>query len=326
MKMVKQLLALDSGLIEMAMSFFEGEIYRVPSREDLGYMDNFNQFMGAARKLAENILAVQLAVVEPVIDSDRVEFIIDAHGQTMTNELGLLTGHSGGPLSEQGTARARAFRDADRLPQVILSSDSARTLHHTIEKYFPDYAANEAMRMLTHNSPESLDHSYGLIDRDVQLTWLKTALELGIIPTPLLRAQYYGLMELFPDKEDDKALAKAEEKLRKKHWPEAEIRAQLDQLQHTLAERRQYCYQKQTERFQALGYEDARIQQDLDSIREALSRRSDPKYSMVAKDGRQLTEQRVDLDKRVDFLLNLLAPSGPLFELAMGKRIQIVSH
>lgn len=312
---------LDEDLRRYLQNFFESDEYRPPSREDLLYMDNFNSFMGHCRRLIYDTLQLHLTKIEPVIDKNQVQFIIDAHGQTLTNKLGLLTGQSGGPLSEEGIEFAKSIVSPDSSGQVVITSDLARAIHHAIAKYFPDELVKKGLKELISKTPASLETNYGVINRDVQLKWVEYALELGIIPTPLLRAQFYGLMELFPEKGVGGNL----KKLVTNVISDPKI-GDVEGILYKLKDKQNRCFQLQAERFKQLGASEPEIKEMTDRISSALLRKIDPKYFMGANDGRQITEQRVDLSKRVDYLMNLLTYEGPLFELTLGKRIQLVSH
>jgi broad specificity phosphatase PhoE len=198
-----------------ALKFFQSEIYRSPSREDLGYIANFYTFMGSARKSLEELLLKLLPSLPNVTDLADIEAVFDAHGDTSTNAFGLLTGHSGGALSDEGIKTARSFYH--QRPSLIISSDLPRALDHALAKYDKDDKLGSRLAKLRESVPATLKHNNGMLKKEDQLEWLSLALDFGIIPTPLLRAQYYGPMELFPEKYDEK-----------------KVKAALEESQHVL--------------------------------------------------------------------------------------------
>ncbi|MBD3164547.1 hypothetical protein GF323_05055 [Candidatus Woesearchaeota archaeon] len=309
---------LDEKIVASLHEFFTGPNYRLPSREDSGYMANLHQFMGHSRKILTNAMKLQLASLDKILDADKLEFLIDAHGETRSNAKKVLTGHSGGALNEVGISRANGFYSPDYKPQIIVSSDSARGIHHTFAKYFPDKLSE--LDNLVDATPSTLDENWGIIARDVQLAWVDKAISYGIIPTPLLRAQFYGLMELFPVDGISKKIAQ----LKNGHFQEPDPDAIRQVIQKHEQLMNEY-FEKQKYRLKMLA-DGSDIDFKLQSLRQALGRRTDPKYHMQDEDGMQLTEQRIDLLKRVDYVMDILSPENQMIEYVLGKRIQLVSH
>ncbi|MEE9525789.1 MAG: hypothetical protein V3V78_04260 [Candidatus Woesearchaeota archaeon] len=319
-----EIIKLDSKLIRQSLDFFESELYGFPSRENENYMDNFNSFTGSSLKLIEEVLEEHLKKIPSILTNDEIEFIIDAHGQTFSNDLGLLPGQSGGALTVEGAKRSRDFLNEEYAGQIIISSDLPRAINSSIAKYFPEELESSRLESLIEATPASLDQDYGIIDPKVQLDWIRCALELGIIPTPLLRSQFYGLMELFLERPIEDALKKEQKKL--EIISAENIESKIERLRKTLEEKEIHCYDMQTQRFKELNFDDGQIEKKLSAIKQALSKRADIQYCMRAEDRRQITELRADTDKRVNSFMGLLAPGGSLAELVMGKRIQIMSH
>lgn len=192
--------ALKREVKEEAMRFFESNLYRPPSRQDSEYIRNFYEFMGAARNSLESVLLKILPTAQSKVPERYVQLVLDAHAPTLANENGLLTGHSGGALAKESVETARSFYKKDLEPSIVISSDLPRALDHAIVKYYSDLPELAALRKLV---PDGLDSNNGILRPRDQLQWLWFALTKNIIPTPLLRAQFYGPMELFPEKFDE---------------------------------------------------------------------------------------------------------------------------
>ncbi len=133
----------------------------------------------------------------PFADEVYAKFILTAHGETNANTTGKLTGHSGGMLNEKGDKSAEGQKAAVvEQPYMIVSSDLPRAIHHALVK-FAVLSADETKALeeigKKVDAKEKADEAdyYGLVN---------LALDHGIIPTPLARAQDYGRLELHPEK------------------------------------------------------------------------------------------------------------------------------
>jgi len=320
--------SLDARAVSILNDFFRSGVYRIPSREDFGYMKHHDEFMNAARASVHEALAVQLSVVPATISEDSIELLVDGHGDTTTNEFSLLTGHSGGALSDKGISRTQQLRKqhASFTPAVHVSSDSPRTIMHDVVKYYPESVNDPVLQELVANTPASLEQNFGLITPEMQLRWIDYAMEHRVIPTPLLRAQFYGLMELFPSKEDEPTLAKKEIELLRQSLRPEDIKPVFDKLKAKLATSRQKCYELQAERFRRLGYDQNLVDYFMKAVGTSLEQRSSKTFFMVGQDGKPLTENRANLLTRVHYFLQGFFPDGGLYEAAKGKQIQIVTH
>jgi len=123
-------------------------------------------------------------------------FTVIGHAETESNVRGNLTGWFSAPLSADG--REMAVGQEGDPNALVVATDLPRGLEHGLRKYYSDESS--VMR--------ELDHLIARIGMEVKtqggavspkLYWdlAKLAVENGIIPTPLLRAQYFGPLELF---------------------------------------------------------------------------------------------------------------------------------
>lgn len=123
-------------------------------------------------------------------------FTLTGHGETESNVKGNLTGWFSAPLSVDGRSMAEGQEgDSNAL---VVATDLPRGLEHGLRKYYSD--DKHIMR--------ELDHLIARIDSEVKFPlWdvpvslycdlALLAIDNGIIPTPLLRAQFFGPLELF---------------------------------------------------------------------------------------------------------------------------------
>ena len=164
----------------------------------------------------------------PKQSGDGAKFTITGHAETDSNVKGRLTGWLAEPLSDDGRLEADSQKNTS---PVVICSDLPRTIEHALRKYFSTDTVTIA----------ELDKQLGRVRVDLETkevslptyTGLVTlALEKGIIPTPLLRAQYFGPLELYIEKraQDDKKdptkraelNKKIEDELRQKLGPGAD--------------------------------------------------------------------------------------------------------
>jgi broad specificity phosphatase PhoE len=125
------------------------------------------------------------------------EFALTGHGETETNSQGKSTGHSGGMLNRKGFDFADEQRkEAGERPYILVSSDLPRAIHHALIKF----------ATLSDDEQKTLDDIGERVNKrekadDADYAGLvKLALDHGIIPTPLARAQFYSILELEPEK------------------------------------------------------------------------------------------------------------------------------
>jgi hypothetical protein len=281
---------LTKRMQSQALEFFMGEDYRIPSREDLSYVSMLQSFMDKARQSLESILSEALRSLPVTLEEGDIMFYLDEHGDTTTNAYKLLTGQSGGVLTDEGILISRDLKRPTGRPVLIIASDQPRAKDHALHKYYTDDELSdlEPLRLAV---PATLAQNRGLVSRDVQLSWIKYALEHGILPTPVLRAQFYGPMELLAES------AKTEDI----NSSFAQYGKYLDSSPQQVKEALQYC-------------------------RDALSRRKDAHESLMVEGIGQITETRMHVMNRVAMLFGMFKPGGKLYELAKGKDIQFVSH
>jgi bisphosphoglycerate-dependent phosphoglycerate mutase len=320
--------ALDSRVVEILNKFFRSNIYRIPSREDNTYMDNYAHFMEAAKIAVHESIALQLSLAPITVSMESVELLVDGHGDSTTNDAKLITGHSGGPLSKKGIERAKHLGEehSDFIPGIRVTSDAVRAIHHDLVRYCPNTTEDPRLKKLIAETPSSLEQNSGIVTRETQLGWIDYAIANGIIPTPLLRAQFYGIMELFPEKNDEDVLSKKETELLRQGLPLTEIKLQFGRLDAELKQNRQRCYDLQAERLKELNYDNSKIEDVLNWIKESLKQRNNKQFRMTDSSGKLYTENRHDMLARVKLFLSGFEPNGRLYDLAKGKRIQIVAH
>lgn len=282
----------DNFFVEKAMNFFNSDSYMIPSRENEEYVGSSFKFSTESKHILRELLKIQLESLS-ISDEEEINLLLDAHGQTKSNDLNLITGHSGGPLSDEGVGTALSFFKRDQMPDIKICSDSIRAIHHTIAKYHPDVLSS--LDNLVSATPSSLIENFGLVERDVQLDWILKALEFGIIPTPLLRTKFYGSMELFFEK-------------------------------NAVPEMERVYFHIQEKRLMNLGLGKKASKEVTHGIREALKNRKEASFYME-KDGIQITETHLDIQRRIDYLMKLFLPAEDDFhKMLKGKRIQLVSH
>jgi hypothetical protein len=202
-----------------------------------------------------------------------------------------------------------------REPQVIISSDLPRALHHTIAKYFPQCLEDKALADLVANTPSNLSHDDGVIDQKVQRRWINYALDLGIIPTPLLRAQFYGFMELLPEK----GLKRTLDIIRKSMEGRSER-----EIEKVVAE-----YEKRIENYFSIqwGIESRhRARFSREELERALEMRDDPTFTLKDSMGFQLTENRLNRNARVVRFFEIFGPQSEIYDLIMGRIFAVTSH
>ncbi|MDP2749992.1 MAG: hypothetical protein Q8O89_04120 [Nanoarchaeota archaeon] len=313
----------EKPLINSVLKFYK-EKYAVSSRENVGYVNKLNTFIGKSKKIAFDLISAQLKKVEPILDKDFFEIIVDAHGDAITNELELYAGQSGGALSQKGCKKAKSFLDEKVQGQIIISSDLPRTIHHSIAKYFPEKLDDEKLLNLIEKTPSSLEHNFGIMEKETHIGWVRYALDLGIIPTPLLRSQFYGLMELFPEKTIDERIEKLGKKWKENGKSDDEIKAEINSEKIRLQIIEKSCCDLQMKRFEQLGEKNPK--KKLDEIMNALVMKSSIYYCMEGKDWQPITEVKTYMDIRVKSFMSLFLDKKLLYELVFGKRIQIVTH
>jgi len=210
------------------------EGYIPPVRKDAIHVaSELPPFFERAQRALEVLLPEPEEKGTPIVISDREEimheFHLLGHGKTGTNKEGRLTGWSGDlPCSsyrkdgkeELGgieLARAQAGIEPDgELSRTLVkkvgvkklnlndfyyrfSGDLPRQLAHTLLLTGDQSLFEDVMGLSAVISAEIAEKG-NLYDIEKYHRLIKLAAEAGFIPTPLLRAQYYGPMELCPEK------------------------------------------------------------------------------------------------------------------------------
>lgn len=124
------------------------------------------------------------------------QYLITGHGQTKTNAQGGLTGLFSSPLNKKGRDQAK---DDTNYYQRVFCSDTIRTIEYALRKYC--HKNKDVMNKLDAIIKPLFDNPT-LINDSLYGAAVKLALDNGIIPTPLLRAQSFGDLELFVEKKE----------------------------------------------------------------------------------------------------------------------------
>jgi len=142
----------------------------------------------------------------PGKDAEKAVFTITGHAQTESNKRGELTGWFSDPLTENGIDYA--MKQDTNANALVVSSDLPRAIEHALAKYCSHkedvmqklYGKNGIIQDVE-NETKNFE-----IRQKTYNSLVRLALENNIIPTPLLRAQYFGSIELFIEKfeKDDK--------------------------------------------------------------------------------------------------------------------------
>ena len=217
--------------------------YVYPTRSERVYVaTELPPFFEMARIELEKLLSQIRPIGEPVVISDREqilhEFHLVSHGKTGTNKDGLLTGWSGdmpcptytkekkekkevelGGI-ELAMAQAGIMPEDDESRKVIeqlgvrridlksyycrFVGDLPRQIGHVL-LVTGDSALAAEIKDISQQISTEIKEKGNLYDINIYQRLIKLALENGFIPTPLLRAQFYGPMELMPEKLEDKA-------------------------------------------------------------------------------------------------------------------------
>ena len=159
------------------------------------------EWIDRAREGLENILVncKKRASQKDIGEESFARFVITGHAETETNVEGDLTGWFSGPLSPKGIRTAEL--QTPEYNSLVLSSDLPRVIEHTLRKYYSH--ETEIMKSLdpliaqVRSDMQKFDSG---ISNETYRSLVSLALENGIIPTPLLRAQYFGPLELFISK------------------------------------------------------------------------------------------------------------------------------
>ena len=329
--------AIIAQLKESQMAFFNSDAYISPSRENMEYMKKAQQFIADSSTTLMHALDILLPTIPKILAHGEAIFYVDAHADSFSNEDYLAAGHSGGALNAKGIETAKRYAEYVKSapPQVIISSDTPRAIHHALAKFFPSALEDRHLTELVENTPYNLLDKRGIIDPATQLGWVEFALQYGIIANPLFRGQFYGWMELLAEKGEKEGREKLEQSLRKEAakngMQEAEIQDKLRGY-----DKRFQGYEEDSKKIE--GYNDiqARVITELsknhpgltpEAVEHALKRRSDPEYAPADEESFPYTESRADMRKRIASALNILSPDSPIKQdLLRQKTYQVVTH
>ena len=187
---------------------FGGTVYVYPTRKgDINVSSILPAFFESAQKQLE-------ALLSPLPDSKEGDstYHLLSHGQTFTNELGLLTGWSGSMLNPKGKKLAEEQRAGFNPEQYYLRfcSDLPRAIQHVLLLMNPAERVISELERISVQINEEIDGNTvkqgevivkpgNFYNVRAYQDLMKLAIDNRVIPTPLLRAQYYGPMELRPE-------------------------------------------------------------------------------------------------------------------------------
>jgi len=206
------------------------------------------------------------------------EYTLVGHGKTGTNREGLLTGWSGDMLchgwKEKGKdikggieqAEGQIWKFYPLTSDLCLVSDLPRAIHHAILlcNYPRDSPVKDLLPKLDELAEKlSVDVMKKSVSKEQYRELMRLALENGFIPTPLLRAQYYGPLELGPEKIEEKD---------KKNWIEDFVARAVTQ-----------------------GVDEKKARREA----EAFTRRKELLFAATDEEGTVLTENRTGLVERI---------------------------
>jgi|GEM_PF-7133156 len=162
-----------------------------------GVLDQPKRYNEDAKALEALLLAIPKDhfLKPPLNDSTYMEFELNGHGQTFSNALMELTGITGSMLTIEGEdcgedTAVNQNEDVD-YHALVLCSHLPRAMQHAILKYYPNMKGADIFS----RAQASITEGKGDIREDIYRELIKETLDHGIIPTPLLGAQYFGRLE-----------------------------------------------------------------------------------------------------------------------------------
>lgn len=199
------------------------------------------------------------------------------------NNVKWLTGHSGTMLGEKGK---EDIKKSKYKGQIVICSDLPRAIHCALLKYAPE--TKEKLDKFAKDVLAQIINNKGIIEKETHDELVELALEHNIIPIPLVRAAFYGHMELLPGESID---------------------FDVDRIfESGLAK--------------MLGYS----KEDVTQIGKYLKHRSDAAYHAEDENGFPVSEDRLMFYIRVKPLLDLFLPNGKFYDRVKGRTIDIVGH
>jgi len=272
------------GKKEYLEFFQDPDRFRAPSR-DYNLALNYFTLAEEARKALIRILSKNLPQSPRFpLDLDVYsQFIITSHGEIEeipSQPAKLLTGHSGPMMNCSGIELAKS---QSTNASIVIAGDLPRAMEHALYKYAPE--TEERLRNISARVLTEIRTKRGIIHPETHLELVKLSLDHSIIPTPLVRAQFYGPMELLPEKGFDPA--------------------ELDGT--PLAEMLEPN------------------QESLELVAKMSSQRSDTAFFATDENGRTLTESRPLFFHRACYFLNLFAPHGLFYAHISRRTINVVT-
>ncbi len=155
-------------------------------------VSSFSSLFHQSEKELENLLKQVPAPASPAIitpcEEILNEYLLIGHGKSRLNESGLITGWSNDLLSDYGEMKAVEQSNRISLNDFYLRfvSDLPRAMQH-------------ALILAKSKEREELCSSFNVAQkRHAEI--VQAVLRQGFIPTPFLRAQYYGPLEHYPER------------------------------------------------------------------------------------------------------------------------------
>ncbi len=273
--------------------FLLSESYLYPtSSKGVYHASELGPFFKSAQKALKKLLSKVPCVIPDFGAPDEKilhEYTLIGHGKTGTNRKGRLTGWSGDMLCsswkekgkeiEGGIEQVKAQR-SELLPlssDLCFVSDLPRAIHHAL--WMLDYPIMSPVKDLLPRLEElaaklSIAAMKKSVSKELYQELTMMAFEKGFIPTPLLRAQYYGPLELGPEKLEKKD---------KQNWVDKVV--------------------KQAKR-RGLNEERARLEAEF--LAEELSSRKELLRTAKDDEGNVLTENRTGLVNRIADFYNIV--------------------
>lgn len=217
-----RLVTIPSEALDEYIGYFLKNV-GTPSRR-YGILDQKKGYNEDAKALEALLLALPKDhfLKAPLDDSVYMEIELNGHGQTFSNAMMELTGITGAMLTIEGEnngedTAVKQNKGAD-YHTLVLCSHLPRAMQHALLKFYPEMRGDDLFK----RAQASIEQEKGDIEKGVYQEIVMKTLEKGIIPTPLLGAQYFGRLEGYIEKlegPDDgteawKSLYEANEKIR----------------------------------------------------------------------------------------------------------------
>ncbi len=296
--------------VDAYKEFLFSEAYLYPTRDKGIYRaSELIPFFESSGKELEKLLSqVPLDGKPIVVCSNEVilhEYTLVGHGNTGTNKDGNITGWSGDMLCtswkekvkrngveveveipgglEQARDHSREIKPGNF--SLCFVSDLPRAIHHALMLH-GNQNLEKHLESFSHKISNEIERMGNIVDRQIYRDLISLTLENGFIPAPFLRSHYYGPLELHP--------AKLDESDREKWIGSAVAKAE------------------------ASGIDGKRALKEAEELADALIRRKELLFAPRNDDGNVLTENRVDLVKRIASFYDSVN------KVSMGRRVLVV--